>query len=154
VILSPLKKGVLPPISLLSNPPKLDLLFLVLGVMNVTTATFAVFAVCGLGGARGLVARLGLRRRDVGAVCRGTGLLCGFRLLARCCGWSVAVSSEVDVFICILLGGDYRGQDMVHSGARKMQVDSEEDQKRRWKGDGVAGQCSPARSLIRYMLRF
>jgi len=84
----------------------------------------------------GLLGRLGLLLRNVGALWRDTRLLGGFRLLARRQGWGAAVFFCNRCIHVLSFGGDYRVHDMDHSGAPGKQVNSVGNRRRRWNGDG------------------
>jgi hypothetical protein len=86
-------------------------------------------------GRAGPLGCLALLRRNVGALWRNTSLFVGFPLLTvhwRLRGGFYGQFSHFD----FSFGGNYRGHDMNHSGARGKQGDSTENRKGRWNGDG------------------
>jgi hypothetical protein len=83
-------------------------------------------------GRAGLLPRLTLLGRDVGATCASVGLFGGFRLRSRS-GWG-GFGFWCRCHDLFSFRGDRRGHDMDHSGAQQMQADSAET----GQGDGSA----------------
>jgi hypothetical protein len=80
----------------------------------------------------GLLGRLGLFRRNVGALSRNVGLFVGFRLVTCSCGLGGAsFFCNRCIHVVSYVGGDHRSHDMDHSGAPELQANS-------GAGDGMA----------------